>query len=52
MVNGGAVKCLLRNVPSGILWTLFVVGTLDKHIHFYECVECDDDWTMVTTDLP
>jgi uncharacterized protein with HEPN domain len=34
-----------------VLWRL-IAGTRDKLIHFYEGVDLEEVWKMVTSDLP
>jgi uncharacterized protein with HEPN domain len=54
MVIGEAVKRLspeFRTANPEVPWRL-IAGTRDKLIHFYEGVDLEEVWTMVTLDLP
>jgi uncharacterized protein with HEPN domain len=54
LVIGEAVKRLspeFREVHPGVPWKL-IAGTRDKLIHFYEGVDLEEVWKMVTSDLP
>jgi uncharacterized protein with HEPN domain len=54
MVIGEAVKRLspeFRAAHCEVPWRL-IAGTRDKLIHFYEGVDLEEVWTMVTSDLP
>jgi uncharacterized protein with HEPN domain len=54
LVIGEAVKRLspeFREVHPGVPWKL-LAGTRDKLIHFYEGVDLEEVWKMVTSDLP
>jgi uncharacterized protein with HEPN domain len=54
LVIGEAVKRLspeFREVHPGVPWKL-IAGTRDKLIHFYEGVDPEEVWKMVTSDLP
>ena len=54
MVIGEAVKRLspgFREAHPEIPWKL-IAGTRDKLIHFYESVDLEEVWKMVTSDLP
>ena len=51
---GEAVKRLspeFRAAHPGVPWRL-IAGTRDKLIHFYEGVDLEEVWKMVTSDLP
>lgn len=41
----------LLDVHPEVPWKL-VAGTRDKPIHFYDGVDLDQVWSMVTSDLP
>ena len=54
LVVGEAVKRLspeFRAAHPGVPWRL-IAGTRDKLIHFYEGVDLEEVWKMVTSDLP
>ena len=54
LVIGEAVKRLspeFRAAHPEVPWKL-IAGTRDKLIHFYEGVELEEVWKMVTSDLP
>lgn len=54
LVVGEAVKRLspeFRAAHPEIPWKL-IAGTRDKLIHFYEGVDVDEIWQMITVDLP
>jgi uncharacterized protein with HEPN domain len=54
LVIGEAVKRLspeFREVHPGVPWKL-IAGTRDKLIHFYEGVDLEEVWRMLTSDLP
>ena len=54
LVIGEAVKRLspeFRAAHPEIPWKL-IAGTRDKLIHFYEGVDVDEIWQMITVDLP
>ena len=54
LVIGEAVKRLspeFRAAHPGVPWKL-IAGTRDKLIHFYEGVDLEQVWGMVTSDLP
>jgi uncharacterized protein with HEPN domain len=54
LVIGEAVKRLSPEFPAShpeVLWRL-IAGTRDKLIHFYEGVDLEEVWKMVTSDLP
>ncbi len=54
MVIGEAVKRLspeFRQAHPEIPWKL-IAGTRDKLIHFYEGVDLDEVWKMISADLP
>jgi len=54
MVIGEAVKRLspeFRDSHQEIPWKL-IAGARDKLIHFYEGVDLEEVWKMVTSDLP
>jgi uncharacterized protein with HEPN domain len=54
LVIGEAVKRLspaFRAAHPEVPWRL-IAGTRDKLIHFYEGVDLDQVWGMVTADLP
>ena len=47
-------KKIIAGVPGGapeVPWKL-IAGTRDKLIHFYEGVDLEEVWKMVTSDLP
>ncbi len=53
-IIGEAVKRLspeFRGAHPEVPWKL-IAGTRDKLIHFYEGVDLDEVWKMVTADLP
>ena len=54
LVIGEAVKRLspeFRAAHPEVPWRL-IAGTRDKLIHFYEGVDLEEVWKMVTSDLP
>lgn len=54
LIIGEAVKRLspeFRAAHPEVPWKL-IAGTRDKLIHFYEGVDLDEVWKMVTADLP
>lgn len=54
LIIGEAVKRLspgFRDSHPEVPWRL-IAGTRDKLIHFYEGVDLDEVWKMVTADLP
>jgi uncharacterized protein with HEPN domain len=54
LIIGEAVKRLspeFRGAHPEVPWKL-IAGTRDKLIHFYEGVDLDEVWKMVTADLP
>jgi uncharacterized protein with HEPN domain len=54
LIIGEAVKRLspeFRGAHQEVPWKL-IAGTRDKLIHFYEGVDLDEVWKMVTADLP
>lgn len=54
LVIGEAVKRLspdFRTAHPEVPWKL-IAGTRDKLIHFYEGVDLEEVWKMVTADLP
>ena len=54
LIVGEAVKRLspeFRAAHPDVPWKL-IAGTRDKLIHFYEGVDLDEVWKMVTSDLP
>jgi uncharacterized protein with HEPN domain len=54
LIIGEAVKRIspdLRAAHPDVPWKL-IAGTRDKLIHFYEGVDLDEVWRMVTSDLP
>jgi uncharacterized protein with HEPN domain len=54
LVVGEAVKRLspeFRAAHPEVPWRL-IAGTRDKLIHFYEGVDLEEVWKMVTSDLP
>ena len=54
LVIGEAVKRLspeFRATHPEVPWRL-IAGTRDKLIHFYEGVDLEEVWKMVTSDLP
>ena len=54
LILGEAVKRLsagFRTAHPEVPWKL-IAGTRDKLIHFYEGVDLDEVWKMVTADLP
>ena len=54
LVVGEAVKRLspeFRAAHPEVPWKL-IAGTRDKLIHFYEGVDLEEVWKMVTSDLP
>jgi uncharacterized protein with HEPN domain len=54
LVIGEAVKSLspeFRAAHSEVPWRL-IAGTRDKLIHFYEGVDLEEVWKMVTSELP
>lgn len=54
LVIGEAVKRLspeFRAAHPEVPWTL-IAGTRDKLIHFYEGVDLEEVWKMLTSDLP
>jgi len=54
LIIGEAVKRLspeVRGAHPEVPWKL-IAGTRDKLIHFYEGVDLDEVWKMVTADLP
>jgi len=54
LIIGEAVKRLtpeFRAEHRGVPWKL-IAGTRDKLIHFYDGVDLEEVWKMVTADLP
>ncbi len=54
LIIGEAVKRIsseFRAAHPEVPWKL-IAGTRDKLIHFYEGVDLDEVWKMVTSDLP
>jgi uncharacterized protein with HEPN domain len=54
LIIGEAVKRLspeFRGAHPEVPWKL-IAGTRDKLIHFYEGVDLDEVWKMLTADLP
>lgn len=54
LILGEAVKRLspeFRAAHEDVPWKL-IAGTRDKLIHFYEGVDLEEVWKMVTADLP
>jgi uncharacterized protein with HEPN domain len=54
LVIGEAVKRLSREFRAAhpeVPWKL-IAGTRDKLIHFYEGVDLEEVWKMLTSDLP
>jgi uncharacterized protein with HEPN domain len=54
LIVGEAVKRLspeFRAAHPAVPWRL-IAGTRDKLIHFYEGVDLEEVWKMVTSDLP
>ena len=54
LVIGEAVKRLsldFRVAHPAVPWKL-IAGTRDKLIHFYEGVDLEEVWKMITSDLP
>jgi len=54
LIIGEAVKRMspeIRAAHPEVPWKL-IAGTRDKLIHFYEGVDLEEVWTMVTSDLP
>ena len=54
LIVGEAVKRMspeFRSAHPQVPWKL-IAGTRDKLIHFYEGVDLDEVWKMVTSDLP
>jgi len=54
LIIGEAVKRLspeFRSAHPQVPWKL-IAGTRDKLIHFYEGVDLDEVWKMLTSDLP
>lgn len=54
LIIGEAVKRIspeFRSAHPEVPWKL-IAGTRDKLIHFYEGVDLEEVWKMVTSDLP
>jgi uncharacterized protein with HEPN domain len=54
LIVGEAVKRLsqeFRSAHPEVPWKL-IAGTRDKVIHFYEGVDLDEVWKMITADIP
>ena len=49
--KGPAEKAEFRAAHPEVPWKL-IAGTRDKLIHFYEGVDLDEVWKMVSSDLP